>query len=82
MELFYRRPSEETRKAMCNAALNLEHVSGGKYEETALAEESVKNFTKHEYVKILNSGNSAIMSVMSTLKKKCADTGSGRLVRF
>ena len=69
MELFYRRPSEETRKAMCNAALNLEHVSGGKYEETALAEESVKNFTKHEYVKILNSGNSAIMSVMSTLQK-------------
>jgi hypothetical protein len=69
MELFYRRPSEETRKAMCNAALNLEHVSGGKYIETELAEESVQNFTKHEHVKILNSGNSAIMSVMSTLKK-------------
>jgi len=69
MELFYRRPSKETRIAMSKAALDLKHVSRGKYEETALAEESVKNLTKHEHVKIVNSGNSAILSVMSTLKK-------------
>jgi glycine/serine hydroxymethyltransferase len=69
MELFYRRPSNETRTAMSNAALNLKHVSRDKYEETALAEEAVKNLTKHEHVKIVNSGNSAILSVMSTLTK-------------
>ena len=68
MELFYRRPSIETRKAMSMAALNLKHSSDGRYEEVINAEESVKKFTGHEQVKIVNSGNSAILSVMSTFQ--------------
>lgn len=70
MELFYRRPSKETRNAMSISALNLKHVAGGRYEEIALAEESVGKLTGHENVRILNSGNSAIMAVMSTFKRR------------
>jgi hypothetical protein len=68
MDLFYRRPSIETREAMSQAALKLKHVPGNKYEEIARAEEGVKKFTRHEAVKIVNSGNSAILSVTSTFK--------------
>jgi hypothetical protein len=70
MELFYRRPSIETRKAMSMAALNIKHSSNGIYDEVINAEEGVKKFTRHEYVKIVNSGNSAILSVMSTFDGK------------
>jgi len=70
MELFYRRPSKETRNTMSISALNLKHVAGGRYEEITLAEESVGKLTGHENIRILNSGNSAIMAVMSTFKRK------------
>jgi hypothetical protein len=70
MELFYRRPSIETRKAMSIAALNLKHSPNGTYDEIIRAEDGVKKFTKHEHVKIVNSGNSAILSVMSTFEGK------------
>lgn len=66
MNLFYRRPSVKTREAMSLAALNLKHVPGGRYPEMIGAEESVKNLTQHDHVKIVNSGNSAILAVMST----------------
>lgn len=67
MNLFYRRPSVETREAMSMAALNLKHVPGGRYSEMVDAEESVKNLTQHDHVRIVNSGNSAILAVMSTM---------------
>lgn len=70
MELFYRRPSKAARNAMSKAALNLKHASRGRYEETALAEDAVKKLCGHETVQIVNSGNSAILAVMSTIKKK------------
>jgi hypothetical protein len=70
MELFYRRPSTETRNVMCKAAQNLKHVAGGKYEEISLAEDALKKLTHHEKVHILNSGNSAIMVVMNSFKEK------------
>ena len=56
MDLFYRRPSIETREAMSKTALNLRHVPGNKFEEMVNAEESIKKFTRHEHVKIVNSG--------------------------
>ena len=33
MDLFYRRPSFETRNAMSKSALNLKHIPGSRYEE-------------------------------------------------
>jgi hypothetical protein len=68
MDLFYRRPSIETREVMSKISLNLRHVPRSKFEEMINAEESIKKFTRHEHVKIVNSGSSAILSVMSTFK--------------
>ncbi len=69
MELFYRRPSSKTRKAMCTAAQNLKHTPG-KDEEITLAEDAIGKLTKHENIHVLNSGNSAIMAVMSCFKNR------------
>lgn len=69
MELFYRRPSTETRNSMCMAAQNLKHVSS-RGEEISLAEDAVGKLTRHENVHILNSGNSAILAVMSCFKDR------------
>ena len=55
---------------MSKTALNLKHVPGNRYQEMAIAEEIIKKFTHHEQAKIVNSGNSAILSVMSTLNDK------------
>lgn len=69
MELFYRRPSAETRKAMCTAAQNLKHRSGND-DEISLAECAIGKLTQHDTVHILNSGNSVIMAVMSCFKNR------------
>jgi len=69
MELFYRRPSAKTRNAMCTAAQNLKHTPG-KDEEISLAEDAIGKLTQHENVHVLNSGNSAIMAVMSCFKNR------------
>lgn len=82
MNLFYRRPSIETREAMSKAALNLKHVPGGKYEEIGLAEEAIKDLTTHEHVKIVNSGNSAILAIMSMFKKRILVPDQGGWVGF
>jgi DegT/DnrJ/EryC1/StrS aminotransferase family len=82
MELFFRRPSIEAREAMSKAALNLKHVPGSRYQEMVIAEESIKKFTHHEQVKIVNSGNSAILSVMSTLNGKIMIPDQGGWVGF
>jgi dTDP-4-amino-4,6-dideoxygalactose transaminase len=55
---------------MCQSALNLKHVPGGRYEEVSAAEEIVAETTGHEYSKIVGSGNSAILAVMSNFKGK------------
>lgn len=70
LELIFRRPSQAAREAMCQSALNLKHVPGGRYEEVSAAEESVAEKTGHEYSKIVGSGNSAILAVMSNFKGK------------
>jgi hypothetical protein len=82
MNLFYRRPSIKTREAMSQSALNIKHVPGNRYEEITLAEEGVKKFTQHEQVKIVNSGNSAILSVMSTFKGKIMIPDQGGFTGF
>ncbi len=82
MELFYRRPSTETRKIMSNVALNLKHLPGNKYEEITRAEERIKDISGHEHVKIVNSGNSAILSVMSTFNNGIMIPDQGGWVGF
>ena len=70
LDLFYRRPSKNTRESMCRAAMNLKHMPGGRYGEVTAAEKGIINTTGHDHVKIVNSGNSAILAVMSTFKGK------------
>ncbi len=82
MVLTYRRPSFETRMAMSKTALNLKHVQNGRYEEITYAEECIKKFTHHKHVKIVNSGNSAILSVMSTFKGKIMIPDQGGWIGF
>jgi hypothetical protein len=82
MDLFYRRPSIETREAMSKTALNLRHMPGSRFEEMINAEESVKRFTQHEHVKIVNSGSSAILSVMSTFKNRVMIPDQGGWIGF
>ena len=82
MDLFYRRPSIETREAMSHTSLNLRHVPGSKFEEMLKAEESIKKFTRHEHVKIVNSGSSAILSVMSTFKNSIMIPDQGGWIGF
>jgi seryl-tRNA(Sec) selenium transferase len=66
MNLKFKKPSHEAQKAMSNASMK-PHVSQGISKEIINAEEMVKSFTGHQYAKIVNSGNSAIMSVMNSL---------------
>jgi hypothetical protein len=82
MDLFYRRPSIKTREAMSRTSLNLRHVPGSRFEEMVNAEESIKKFTKHQHVKIVNSGSSAILSVMSTFKDSIMIPDQGGWVGF
>jgi hypothetical protein len=67
MELFFKTPSKEARKAMCDASLELGNRSQDN-EKKKNAEESVKKVTGHEHARILSSGNAAIMAAMSTMK--------------
>ncbi|UTB31512.1 MAG: DegT/DnrJ/EryC1/StrS family aminotransferase [Methanobacterium sp. ERen5] len=69
MELSYRRPSAKTRNAMCKAAQNLKHVKG-EDDEITFAENAIGKLTQHKRVQVLNSGNSAIMAVMSCFKNR------------
>jgi hypothetical protein len=66
MELYFKKPSKEARNAMCIAAL--ECVS--KNDLIKSAESAVRNLTGHKYSKIVNSGNSAIFTVMGKFKGK------------
>jgi glycine/serine hydroxymethyltransferase len=66
MELYFKKPSKEARTAMCTAALEC----ASKKELIKSAESAVRNLTGHKYSKIVNSGNSAIFTVMSRLKGK------------
>jgi len=67
MELFFKIPSTEARKAMCDASLELGNRSQNN-ENKKNAEESVKKVTGHEHARVLSSGNAAIMAAMKTVK--------------
>lgn len=62
-----KKPSLESSQAMCQVAKNLCCVDYNPFEELKGVEDSIKDLTGHDKVKIVNSGNAAILSVMSTL---------------
>ena len=67
LHLKAKRPSPQSSEAMCRVAKNLCRVDYNHFEELKGAEDSIKNLTGHNNVKVVNSGNSAILSVMSTI---------------
>ena len=67
MELFFKTPSEEARKAMRNASQDIgNRARDNEFKKNA--EESVKKITGHDHAWMMGSGNAAIMAVMSTMK--------------
>ncbi len=66
MELYFKKPSKEAQKAMCEAASQ----AYSKNQLIKAAEEGVCNLTQHKYSKIVNSGNSAIFAVMGNFQGK------------
>ncbi|MDP3066196.1 MAG: DegT/DnrJ/EryC1/StrS family aminotransferase [Methanobacteriaceae archaeon] len=63
-----KRPSKESAEAMSRVARDITNLDYDPRRETQTAEDSVKKLTQHQHVRVVNSGNSAILSVMSTLK--------------
>ena len=62
MNLKFKKPSKETQKAMSKVAIgedNLDYFS--------LAEEKLATITNHNYAKLVNSGNAAILSAMNSI---------------
>lgn len=66
MELYFKKPSKEARKAMCEA---VNHISS-RNQLIKSAENDVCDLTSHKYSKIVNSGNSAIFTVMGNFQGK------------
>ena len=62
MNLKFKKPSKETQMAMSE-------VAGGEDNNDyhALAEEKLVNMTSHSYAKLVNSGNSAILSAINAI---------------
>lgn len=70
MELLFKKPSKEARIAMSEAAENIDYVVNRGLEEIKLAQDRISDFTNHEHVKIVNSGNSAILAAMTAFNSK------------
>lgn len=70
MELYFKKPSKEAKIAMSEAVMNIDYASNRGFEEIRLAQDRISNLTNHEHVKVVNSGNSAILGAMSTFKGK------------
>ena len=82
MELQFKKTSEEARKAMCQAAVNIDHASQRGFEEIKLAQDQISKFTNHDHVKIVNSGNSAIFGIMSAFKGRIMIPDQGGWIGF
>jgi hypothetical protein len=70
MELYFRKSSIATRKAMCEAVMQIDHAFHRGFNEIRLAQDRISEITGHEYVKVVNSGNSAILAAMNSFKGK------------
>lgn len=70
MELKFKKPGKETRIAMAEAARNVDHAVHRGFEEIKVAQDEISKLTNHEHVKILSSGNAAILAAMSIFEGK------------
>jgi glycine/serine hydroxymethyltransferase len=70
MDLYFKKPSKEARYAMSEAAMNIDYATNRGFKEIKLAQDRISNLTSHEHVKMVNSGNSAILTAMSAFKCK------------
>jgi glycine/serine hydroxymethyltransferase len=70
LELHFKKPSKEARSAMCEAAVNIDYASNRGFDEVKLAQDKISEITGHEYVKTVNSGNSAILTAMNSFNDK------------
>lgn len=70
LELKFKKPSKEARNAMYEALINVDYASNRGFDEIRLAQDRVSSLTNHDQVKVVNSGNSAILAVMNTFKGK------------
>jgi len=70
LELRFIRPSIEARKAMSEAAMNVDFATNRGFELIQLAKDKISSLTNHENVKVVKSGNSAILVAMSLFKGK------------
>jgi dTDP-4-amino-4,6-dideoxygalactose transaminase len=70
LELHFKKPSKETRNAMCEAAANIDYASNRGFDEVRLVQDRISEITGHEHVKTVNSGNSAILAAMNSFKDK------------
>jgi len=82
LKLYFKKTSKEARYAMCETAMCTDHASNRGFDEVKLAQNKISNLTNHEYVKIVNSGNSAILAVMSSFKCKILIPDQGGWIGF
>ena len=62
MNLKFKKPSKETQMAMSKVAIGEDYQN-----YYSLAEEKLANATNHQYAKLVNSGNAAILSTMNSI---------------
>ncbi|MGZ7109680.1 MAG: DegT/DnrJ/EryC1/StrS family aminotransferase [Methanobacterium sp.] len=70
MKLHFKKTSYEARKAMSETAMDIDHAVNRGFEEIRLAQDKIRDLTNHDHVKIVNSGNSAILAAMASFKDK------------
>ncbi|HMK54817.1 MAG TPA: DegT/DnrJ/EryC1/StrS family aminotransferase [Methanobacteriaceae archaeon] len=63
-----KRPSKEATESMCRVAHDISNIEYDPRQEIRAAEDGVRKLTTHQEVRVVNSGNSAILAVMSGLK--------------
>jgi len=82
LELHFKKTSKEARYAMCEAAMQIDHASNRGFDEVKLAQDQISNITSHDHVRIVNSGNSAILAAMSSFKGKILIPDQGGWIGF
>jgi hypothetical protein len=68
LELHFKKPSKEARKSMCEAVIETDLKNKQDYIKSS--ENEISALTGHEHVKVVNSGNAAILAAMSAFKGK------------
>ena len=70
LKLYFKRTSKETRYVMSEKVKEIDYAINRGFEEIRNAQDIISNYTNHDHVRIVNSGNSAILATMSSFKGK------------